>query len=114
MIPWAQKQVQKSTICAQTALHSDSIIPGGKTRDTNTIEEEDPLFPDIPETSMPSLSTDFFDWGVHLLNGESMLPELSNIPDLNPGVGSQDAGMSGIVMPDGGCGMAIDPWDMEF
>lgn len=114
VIPWAQKQVQKSTICAQTALHSGSIIPGGKTRETNAIEEEDPLFPDIPETSMPSLSTDFFDWGVHLLNGESMLPELNNIPDLNPGVGSQDTGMLGVVMPDGGCGMAVDPWDMEF
>lgn len=63
---------------------------------------------------MPSLSTDFFDWGVHLLNGESMLPELNNIPDLNPGVGSQDTGMLGVVMPDGGCGMAVDPWDMEF
>ena len=63
---------------------------------------------------MPPLSTDFFDWGVQLLNGESMLPEWSNIPDLNSGLGSQDAGMPDIVMPEGGCGMAIDPWDMDF
>ena len=43
-----------------------------------------------------------------------MLPELSNIPDLNAGLGIQDAGMPDYVMPESGCGMALDPWDMDF
>lgn len=63
---------------------------------------------------MQSFSTDFFDWGVHLLNGESMLPEMSNMPDLNPGIESHVTGIPGAPMPDGGTGMPVDPWDMEF
>ena len=60
------------------------------------------------------LSTDFFDWEVQLLNGESMLPELGSMSALHSGLGPQDAEMPGIVMPEAGFGMAIDPWDMDL
>lgn len=90
-----------------------NILSGGTIRDTGTTELEDHLFSTMIESSMP-LGTDFFDWEVQLLNAESMLPELGNMSDLSAGLGPQDAGMPDIVMPEAGCGMAIDPWDMDL
>ena len=80
-----------------------TILSGGTIRDTGTTELEDHLFSTMIESSMP-LGTDFFDWEVQLLNAESMLPELGNMSDLSAGLGPQDAG----------CGMAIDPWDVDL
>lgn len=60
------------------------------------------------------LGTDFSDWEVQLLYAESMLPELGNMSDLSAGLGPQDAGVPDIVMPEAGCGMAIDPWDIDL
>ena len=96
-----------------STIPPDSALLSGSTRDTSTIEQEDHLFSTMFETSMP-LSTDFFDWEVQLLNGESRLPDLSNTSDLRSTLGSQDAGTPDIVMPEAGCGMTFDPWDTDL
>lgn len=118
VIPWAQQQIPNPTVSDPATIlpppdSATTILSGGTIRDTGTTELEDHLFSTMIETSMP-LGTDFFDWEVQLLNAESMLPELGNMSDLSAGLGPQDAEMPDIVMREAGCGMAIDPWDIDL
>ena len=118
VIPWAQQQIQNPTVSDPATIlpppdSATTILSGGTIRHSGTTELEDHLFSTMIESSMP-LGTDFFDWEVQLLNAESMLPELGNMSDLSAGLGPQDAEMPDIVMPEAGCGMAIDPWDIDL